>query len=141
MSERSINEHTIMGRLGKDAETRYTPKGTPITTFSVATTETWKDKDGNLQSNTEWHQAVLWDRELLAQYLTSGKRVYLRGRARTRKYQDKEGNDRYITEIVADPSTLILLGDPKGKSDKRNGNPPADEPPVGMGVSDDDVPF
>lgn len=98
-----INKAILIGNLGRDPEQRFTQAGKPVTSFSVATTEKWKDKDGQQQEQTEWHNIVAWDRlaEVCNEYLTKGSRVYIEGKLQTRKWQDKEGSDRYTTEIIA----------------------------------------
>lgn len=138
MSERSINEHTILGRLGQDAETKFTPNGKAVSTFSVATSRSWVDKNGGeIKEETAWHKCVLWDAEALAKYLTKGKRVHLRGRVRTREYEGQDGARRWITEVIVQASDVILLGDAKGNKSPH----PADAVNDGLGIGDDDVPF
>lgn len=106
---RSVNKVILIGHLGKDAETRFTPKGTAIVGFSVATTRKWKDqKADEWKEDTTWTNVVFWNAENLAQYLTKGKQIYVEGRLQARSYEDKEGNKRYVTEVVADE--VILLG-------------------------------
>ena len=99
-----LNKVQLIGRLGTDPDYRCTPSGTPVATFSLATSERRKDKDGEVREFTEWHNIVTWRTlaDTCRNYLTKGKLVYVEGRIRTRKYQDKDGQDRYITEIVAD---------------------------------------
>ena len=110
----TVNRVILVGNLGRDAELRYTGGGAAVASFSVATTEVWKDKDGQKQEQTEWHRISLWGKqgETVAQYLTKGKQVYVEGRLQTRKWQDKEGNDKYTTEIVAD--RMQMLGSRQG---------------------------
>jgi single-strand DNA-binding protein len=115
MASRSVNKVILLGNLGKDAETRYTPQGTARTTFSIATQRRWKDQQtGEWKEETDWHNILLWRGENVANFLTKGKQVYVEGRLQTRSYDDKDGNKRYITEIVADD--LILLGGRGGDS-------------------------
>jgi len=106
----TVNRVILVGNLGKDAELRYTGGGAAVASFSIATTEVWKDKDGQRQEQTEWHRISLWGKqaESVSQYLTKGKQVYVEGRLQTRKWQDKEGHDRYTTEVKAD--RVVLLG-------------------------------
>lgn len=107
----SLNMVTLIGNLGRDAELRYTPGGAPVATLNLATTETWNDKaTGQKREQTEWHRIVLWGKsaESLAEYLTKGKQISVIGRLQTRKWQDKDGNDKYTTEIRAD--RVVLLG-------------------------------
>lgn len=116
----SVNRVILVGNLGKDAELRYTGGGAAVASFSVATTEVWKDKDGQRQEQTEWHRISLWGKsaESVAQYLTKGKQVYVEGRLQTRKWQDKEGHDRYTTEVKAD--RVVLLGSPGGGAGRQS---------------------
>jgi single-strand DNA-binding protein len=106
----SVNKVILVGNLGRDAELRYTPGGAPVATLNLATTEVWNDKaSGQKQEKTEWHRVVLWGKsaESLSEYLTKGKQIYIEGRLQTRKWQDKDGNDKYTTEIRADRITLL----------------------------------
>lgn len=98
-----INKAIIVGNLGADPEVRYTQSGSPVATFNVATTERWRDQEGNQQESTEWHRIVAWRKlaEICGEYLHKGSRVYIEGKIQTRKWQDQSGNDRYTTEIVA----------------------------------------
>jgi single-strand DNA-binding protein len=101
---RGINKVILIGNLGQDPESRTTPGGTTVTNIRIATSESWRDKQsGEMKEQTEWHTVVLWSRlgEIAAEYLRKGSQVYIEGRLRTRKWQDKTGNDRYTTEIVA----------------------------------------
>ncbi|MBU2861896.1 single-stranded DNA-binding protein, partial [Acidithiobacillus ferrooxidans] len=104
-----VNKMILMGHLGKDPEMRYLPDGTANASFSVATSESYKDKDGNKQERTEWHRVVLWGRiaEVAGEYLRKGSQAYIEGRIRTRKWTDKEGQERFTTEIVGDRLHLI----------------------------------
>lgn len=105
----SVNKIILLGRCGKDPEIRYAGE-TPVATFSLATSEKFKDKSGQYQESTEWHNIVAWRKlaEICEKYLTKGKEVYIEGKIKTRSYDDKDGNKRYVTEIVAD--TIQLLG-------------------------------
>lgn len=105
----SINKVILVGNLGKDPELRYTASGVPVATFSLATSERYKDKSGDMQDKTEWHNIVAWRQlaEICGKYLHKGKQVYIEGKIQTRKYQDRDGNDRYITEIVADQMQML----------------------------------
>ena len=104
-----VNKMIVMGHLGKDPEMRYMPDGTANASFSVATSESFKDKEGNKQERTEWHRVVLWGRiaEIAGEYLRKGSQAYIEGRIRTRKWTDKEGQERFTTEIVGDRLQLI----------------------------------
>lgn len=106
----SVNKVTIMGRLGKEPELKYTPSGMAVCSLTVATSEAWKDKSGQKQERTEWHKIVVWGRlaELCNQYLTKGRQVYLEGALQTRSWDDKNGQKRYTTEIVA--KTVQFIG-------------------------------
>jgi len=107
---RGINKVILVGNLGKDPETRYMPSGKAVTNFSIATSESWKDKQtGEQKEQTEWHNIVMYDRlaEIAAEYLRKGSQVYVEGRLRTRKWQDKEGRDRYTTEIIANEMQML----------------------------------
>ena len=148
---RGVNKVILIGNLGQDPETRTTPGGTTVTNIRIATSESWKDKtSGEMKEQTEWHGIVLWNRlgEIAAEYLKKGSQVYIEGRLQTRKWQDKQGNDRYTTEIVA--SEMQMLGGRGGGStqetrDTREGvsrgsagaPAPAGSPPD----FDDDIPF
>lgn len=108
---RGINKVILIGNLGQDPETRSTPGGTTVTNLRIATSESWRDKQsGEMKEQTEWHTVVCWNRlgEIAGEYLKKGSQVYIEGRLRTRKWQDKSGNDRYSTEIVA--SEMQMLG-------------------------------
>lgn len=142
----SLNKVMLIGNLGKDPELRHTASGTPVATFSIATSERFKNKQTNeWEKKTEWHNIVLWDKQatLAGQYLTKGSTIYVEGRLQTRKWQDKSGNDRYTTEVVG--SSLEFLsskGDvPRsGGSDssfETTGTTSYGEPPI----QEDDVPF
>jgi single-strand DNA-binding protein len=106
----SVNKAIILGNLGKDPEMRYTQSNTAVTNFTVATTDTWSDKNNQKQEKTEWHRVVAWGRlgEICNQYLHKGKQVYIEGRIQTNEWEDQQGNKRYTTEIVA--QTMQMLG-------------------------------
>jgi single-strand DNA-binding protein len=111
-----VNRVMLVGRLGKDPEMRYTPSGTPTTNFSVATDERWKDQNGERQRRTEWHNIVAWSKlaEICKQYLSKGRLVCIEGRIQTREWDDRDGNKRRTTEIVA--SDMRMLGPRNGES-------------------------
>ena len=114
----SVNKVILVGNLGRDPETRYAPEGSAITNISIATTEQWKDKaSGEKQERTEWHRVVFFNRlaEIAGEYLKKGSQVYVEGALRTRKWQDKEGKERYTTEIVAE--RMQMLGSRSGMGD------------------------
>jgi single-strand DNA-binding protein len=140
----SVNKVILVGNLGRDAELRYTPGGSPVATLNLATTEMWNDKSGQRQEKTEWHRVVLWGKtaESLNEYLTKGKQIYVEGRLQTRQWDDKDGNKRYTTEIRGD--RVVLLGGGGGaRQQSRAGAAPTEES-MGEPVSeltDDDIPF
>ena len=107
----SVNKVILVGNLGKDPEVRYMPNGDAVANFSIATTDTWKDKNGMRQERTEWHNISMYRRlaEIAGEYLKKGSSVYVEGRLQTRKWQDKNGQDRYTTEIICDQ--MQMLGD------------------------------
>ena len=111
---RGVNKVILIGNLGKDPELRYTPNGQAVTSFSLATNRRWKDKEGQLQEQTEWHNIVVWGNsaEVCKQYLKKGSALYVEGRIQYRTYDDKDGNKRYVTEIVAFSVTML---DKKGE--------------------------
>jgi single-strand DNA-binding protein len=121
----SLNQCNLIGNLGKDPETRFTAGGDAVVNFSIACNESWKDADGNRQEKTEWVSVVAFKKlaEIIGEYLKKGSQVFISGRLQTRKWQDKEGNDRYTTEIVADK--MVMLG---GKRDADQAEPGAREP-------------
>jgi single-strand DNA-binding protein len=126
MATRSLNKATIIGHVGKDAEVRYTGAGMPVATFTVATNESWKDRaSGQVQERTDWHNIVVWNRlaEICGEYVKKGKRVYVEGRIQNRTYDDKDGNKRYVSEIVA--TDLILLDSPSGNNSHSSDGAPS----------------
>jgi single-strand DNA-binding protein len=108
-----VNKVILIGNLGKDPELRYTPSGAAVVNFSLATSETYKDRDGNRQTKTEWHNIVAWRQlaEICGKYLHKGKQVYIEGSLQTRKWQDRDGIDRYTTEIVAGQMQMLGSSD------------------------------
>lgn len=109
MASRSVNKVILVGNLGRDAETKFTPSGAAVTKFAVATTRSWKDQQSNeWKEETNWTNVVVWRQENLANYLTKGKQIYVEGRLHSRSYDDKDGKKVYTTEVVADE--VILLG-------------------------------
>ena len=111
MAGKSVNKVILLGNLGKDPEVKYTPSGTPVAKLALATNERFKDKDGQWQDRTEWHNIVLWQRlaEIAGEYLKKGSKVYIEGKLQTRSWEDKQTNQkRYMTEVVA--NDLVLLG-------------------------------
>ena len=149
---RGINKVIIVGNLGQDPETRYMPSGAAVTNFTVATNESWKDKQtGEQKDRTEWHRVAMFNRlaEIAAEYLRKGSQVYIEGKLRTRKWQGQDGNDRYTTEIIADEMQMLGgRGDGGGGSfgGSRGGNKPSQgggtaPPQPGPDDFDDDIPF
>lgn len=157
----SVNKVILVGNLGRDPEVRYTPDNSAITNVSIATTDVWRDKSGEKQERTEWHRVAFFGKlaEIAGEYLKKGSQVYVEGRLQTRKWQDKEGQDRYTTEIIA--TEMQLLGSREGL-----GAPPEDggsgresyggaaaggartgggarkpAPAAGLSDMDDDIPF
>jgi single-strand DNA-binding protein len=141
-----VNKAIIVGNLGKDPEVRFTPSGRAVAKFSVATTERWTDQQGQKQEKTEWHNIVVWGKqaEICGQYLAKGRQVYIEGRITNRSYDDKDGNKRYITEIIAQNVRFLGGGGGAGRSSESGFVPPPGEEdvgPPGPGGSDDDIPF
>lgn len=152
----SVNKAIIVGNLGRDPEMRYTQSNTAVTNFTVATTDTWSDRNGEKQERTEWHRVVAWGRlaEICGQYLQKGKQVYIEGRLQTREWEDQQGQKRYTTEIVA--QTMQMLGRageggggpaggqggdrPRQAQQSSGGGDPFGEPPM-PGGDEDDLPF
>jgi single-strand DNA-binding protein len=139
-----LNKVQIIGHLGADPDQRFMPNGKAVTNIRIATSETWKDKQtGDKKEKTEWHSVVAFEKlaEIMGQYLRKGSKVYVEGKLQTRKWQDKEGKDRYTTEIVAG-QMLMLDGKPQGERapqqrQEKPSAPPADD----GGGFDDDIPF
>jgi single-strand DNA-binding protein len=125
----SVNKVILVGNLGRDPETRYTTSGDAVTNIRLATTDTWKDKAGEKQERTEWHNIVFYGRqaEIAGEYLKKGRQIYVEGRLQTRKWQDKEGQDRYTTEIIAD--RMQMLGSREGGAAGAAAAEPAERTP------------
>lgn len=140
-----INKVILLGNLGKDPEVRYLEGGTAVANFSIATSESYKDKTtGEKKTVTEWHNVVLWRglAEIAEKYLKKGNQVYIEGKLRTRKWQDKDGNNRYTTEIVGD--NMQMLGKKEDSPLTNNDAPPASSAPIvesGNNNVEDDLPF
>jgi len=158
MASRSVNKVILLGNLGKDAETKFTASGISVSKFSLATGRRQKDaQTGEWKDITDWHNIVMWKTENVANYLLKGKQIYLEGRIETRSYEDKENQKKYITEVVCDANSLVLLGGgsreggaPGGDSERvvsmpRAGGRPQSAPSapddMSQGITDDDVPF
>lgn len=147
MAGKSLNRVQLIGNLGKDPEIKYTPSGTPVAKLNVATNERFKDKGGEWQDRTEWHNVILWQRlaEIAGEYLHKGGKVFIEGRLQTRSWDDKQsGEKKYMTEIVA--SDLILLGVPTkaenggGRQEQRAQEPELVGAAAGP-ITDEDIPF
>lgn len=138
MASRSVNKVILIGNLGKDPELRYTNSGVAVATFSIATNESWKDPDGNLQERTQWHNIVAWRKlaEICGEYLKKGGKIYAEGRLQHRNYDDKNGVKRYVTEIVLDEMVML---DSRGASQAVEQGPPQLEEP--QADKADDLPF
>ena len=142
-----INKVILVGNLGKDPEIRHTPQGNAVANLNLATSESWTDKSGQKQERTEWHRIVAWGKlaELCSKYLQKGRQVYVEGKLQTRAWDDKDGNKRYTTEILA--TTVQFLGGQAGAGASRDfggGDDPFGEPPAmndGGGAATDDIPF
>lgn len=160
MASRSVNKVILVGHLGRDAETKFTPGGAALTTFSVATSRRWKDQQsGEWKEETDWSNVTLWRSEKLAEYLTKGKQVYVEGRLQTRSYDDKDGKKVYRTDVVADDVILLSSGAGGGPGGGGGGgrdeysqqpvsmprsaqkSSPAPHEEFSQGITDDDVPF
>lgn len=147
MASRGLNKVMLIGHLGGDPELRYTSSGVPMATFTLATNESWTDKDGNKQELTEWHRIVAWRKlgEICGQYLTKGKQVFIEGRLQTRSWEDQNGVKRYTTEVIA--NNMQMLGS-AGGSGGYNEPPLPEEPPYmkdndnqQQESTEDDIPF
>lgn len=146
---RGVNKVILIGNLGRDPEVRYMPSGSAVANVTLATSESWKDKQtGDQQERTEWHNVVFYGRlaEIAGEYLKKGQQVYVEGSLRTRKWQDKNGADRYTTEIIA--SDMQMLGGRSGggsyaAQDASSSQRPSSEPTPDTGIGDfnDDIPF
>ena len=161
MAGKSVNKVILIGNLGKDPEVKFTPQGTPVAKITLATNERFKDKSGEWQDRTEWHNVVLWQRlaEIAGEYLKKGGKVYIEGRLQTRSWDDKQsGQKKYMTEVVA--NDLVLLGgrgeggvseysgSSRGASASSSGNnfdqsaPEVEHAPAGSSpITDEDIPF
>jgi len=159
MASRGVNKAILLGNMGQDPEVRYTGNGSAVANVNIATTEQWKDRDsGEQQEKTEWHRIVFFGRlaEIVGEYLRKGSQIYVEGRLQTRKWQDKEGNDKYTTEIVANEMQMLGGGSGGGtsgggQSNRGSGqsnqqsssqnNTGGSTPPAGGDPYEDDIPF
>lgn len=140
----SVNKVILIGNLGKNPEVRYSPAGAAIASFSLATNEMWNNKDGQREVRTEWHRVIAFGKlaEICGQYLTKGKQVYVEGRLQTRSWEDRDGNKRSATEIVA--TSMVMLGRAAELPADSLAPPISDTDPLssgGTGTSDEDIPF
>lgn len=126
----SVNKVIIVGRLGQDPELKYTPSGSAVCNFSVATSETWADKSGQKQERTEWHRVVVWGKlgELCNQYLAKGRQAYVEGSLRTRSWEDKTGQKKFTTEIMASSVQFLSAGAGAGAGAQRDAGGPSNQP-------------
>jgi single-strand DNA-binding protein len=140
----SVNKVILVGNLGRDAEVRYTPSGAAVATLNLATTEVFKDREGQRKEDTQWHRVILWGKtaETLRDYLTKGKQIYVEGRLQTRKWKDKDGNDKYTTEVKGD-RVVLLSSAGRGEAPAERGEAVAhaDAPREAVELTDDDIPF
>ena len=138
----SVNKVMLVGHLGRDPELRYTPSGTAVANFTLATNDAWTDKSGEKQERTEWHRIVVWGKqaEIVGEYLTKGKQVFVEGSLQTREWNDREGNKRQTTEVRA--QRVIMLGRGEGRAEVAGSNRggEVDTSPEPQ-VSEDDIPF
>jgi single-strand DNA-binding protein len=137
----SVNKIILIGNLGADPEVRYTPSGTAVANFNLATHEQWTNKDGEKGERTEWHRIVAWGRlgEICGEYLRKGKQVYIEGRIQTRSWEDRDGNKRFTTEVIA--QAMQMLGSPdykEGRAQSTDERFPSEEP---VTIPEDDIPF
>ncbi len=136
-----INKVILVGRLGRDPEVRYTPNGVPVASFSIATSEEWKDKEtGEKRERTEWHRIEAWRRlaEICGDYLNKGKQVYIEGKLQTDAWEDRDGNKRYTTKIVAQNIQMLDSGGKGGRAESFDERHPVEEP---VNIPEDDIPF
>jgi len=145
-----VNRVILVGRLGRDPEMRQTGSGTPVTNFSVATNETWNAQNGERQERTEWHNIVTWNKlaEICNEYLSKGQLVYIEGRLQTREWDDRDGNKRRTTEVVASGMRMLSPrsqedrpGQPVGVAEGGQPVGVAEEEKMDSGLTDDDIPF
>ena len=135
-----VNKVILVGNLGAEPELRYTPGGAAVANFRIATSEQWTNKDGEKEERTEWHRIVAWGRlgEICGEYLHKGRQVYVEGRLQTRSWEDRDGNKRYTTEIVALTMQMLGSGAKEGRTDVSEDRYPVEEP---INVPEDDIPF
>jgi len=136
----SINKVILIGNLGADPEVRYTPSGRAVANFRIATTENWTNKEGGKEERTEWHRIVAWGRlgEICGEYLHKGKQVYIEGKLQTRSWEDRDGNKRFTTEILAQTMQMLGPAGREGRASTPDEKYPVEEP---VTVPEDDIPF
>ena len=141
----SINKVILIGNLGADPELRYTATGTAVANFTLATREAWTSKDGNKEDRTEWHRIVAWGRlgEICGEYLSKGKQVYIEGKIRTRSWEDRDGNKRYTTEILAQTMQMLGPAGERASSEREFGGKDfgSGEPQGSGPFPEEDIPF
>ena len=151
MASRGVNKVILVGNIGQDPEIRYMPNGNPVANLTLATSESWKDKQsGDVREQTEWHKVVLFNRlaEIAGEYVKKGSKVYLEGSIRTRKWQDQQGQDRYTTEVIGNEMQMLdRRGDVANAPDYSQYSQQAAKPQVenstisNLEIADDDIPF
>jgi single-strand DNA-binding protein len=152
MASRGVNKVILVGNLGNDPEVRYMPNGDAVANLSIATSESWKDKQGQLQEKTEWHKLTAYRKlaEIIGEYVKKGSRLYVEGKLQTRKWQDQQGNDRYTTEIIISEMQMLGGNENKGtgsapQQQKAPAQQPQQKSPAPMKDPDfdfdDDIPF
>jgi single-strand DNA-binding protein len=137
-----VNKVILIGNLGADPELRYTSGGSAVTELRLATSRKWTDKSGNAQEDTQWHRVVVWGKqaENCKEYLSKGRQVYVEGRLQTRQWEDRDGNKRWTTEVVAE-QVQFLGGGGRGGGGGQGGPPPPDDRDAPPDMGDDDIPF
>ena len=141
----SVNKVILIGNLGADPELRYTATGTAVANFNIATKDSWTGKDGNKEERTEWHRVVAWARlgEICGEYLVKGKQVYIEGKLRTRSWEDRDGNKKYTTEVLAQTMQMLGSAGDRVPSEKEMGHKEfgGGEPQGGGPFPEEDIPF
>ena len=135
-----VNKVILVGRLGRDPEIRYTPSGVAVANFTIATSEQWTNKDGEKEERTEWHKIVAWRRlgEICGEYLHKGSQVYIEGKLQTKAWEDRDGNKRYTTEVIANTMQMLGAAGKEGRARSTDEHFPVEEP---ITVPEDDIPF
>jgi single-strand DNA-binding protein len=130
MAQRSLNKVLLLGNIGRDPELRYTGSGKAVATFTLATSQRWRDQDGNDQERTEWHRVVAWGRlgEICGEYLSKGKQIFIEGRIQSRDWEDKDGNKRTTVEVIA--NDMIMLGGPSHSQSRDSDEDAARQPAI-----------